>query len=134
MKTNVLQVESEDFQVQGRPVKVRINGKGGVSSRLGRHAEAPEPFHPVTVVEAHVDVGWGNTLFIRGEGGELNWDKGIPLACLDSRTWVWLYTRAEERVTFKLLINDEIWAEGDDLVLEPGGRVEIKPVFPSQAS
>ena len=79
-----------------------------------------------------MDVGWGNTLFIRGQGGELRWDKGIPLACLDSSTWVWLYTRAEKTIEFKLLINDEIWAEGDNLILEPGGRVEIQPVFPAR--
>src|SRR6476659_5305445 len=84
-----------------------------------------------TEIEARVDVGWGNTLFIRGDGAGLTWSKGVPMNCFNGSTWVWL-SPANGRVTFKLLLNDEIWAEGEDLIVEPGGKVELKPVFPGR--
>src|SRR5690242_925184 len=84
----------------------------------------------VMQIEAKVDVGWGNALFIRGQGAGLGWLKGMPLACLDGSTWVWLSNESQDKVTFKLLINDEVWAEGEDQVGEPGGKIEVRPVFP----
>lgn len=127
--SNLIPFKSWRFNIAEKPVKIRISRKRQVL-QPSKRIEAPEPFHPITIVEAQVDVGWGNTVFIRGQGGELSWDTGIPLACLDNSTWVWLYTRADETITFKLLLNDEIWAEDDDLILAPGRRLEIKPVFP----
>ena len=39
------------------------------------------------VIEAKIDVGFGNKLFARGQGAGLSWDHGIPLECVDSQTW-----------------------------------------------
>ena len=75
------------------------------------------------------DVGWGNTLFIRGEGCGLNWDKGIPLKYDEKKShWYW-ECKAEKAIEFKLLINDETWSEGDNFVLNPGKTKKIKPSF-----
>src|SRR5262245_27675864 len=54
-----------------------------------------------TQVVARVDVGWGNTLIIRGDGAGLTWSKGVPMNCFNGSTWVWL-SPANGRVTFKL--------------------------------
>ena len=43
---------------------------------------------PVTI-EANIDVGYGNSLYLRGEGLGLNWNQGIPLKCEDGSTWKW---------------------------------------------
>src|SRR5512136_2511305 len=43
----------------------------------------------LTVIEAKINVGFGNSLFIRGQGAQLSWDKGLPLKCTDSSTWIW---------------------------------------------
>ena len=83
-------------------------------------------------VAARIDVGLGNSIFIRGQGGGLNWDKGTPLACTDACTWVWSAENPDERVVFKLLLNDTIWAAGDGIVVEPGGSVDLVPIFHSQ--
>jgi len=91
----------------------------------GNHA-SPEK---VTEVAAKLDVGWGNALFIRGQGDGLSWDKGTPLACADGSTWVWSTHRAKGRVVFKLLLNDQVWAEGSDHFVEAGQRLEIVPAF-----
>ena len=83
----------------------------------------------VTVVEAKIDVGLGNTLFIRGQGDGLSWLKGVPLNCIDASTWVWSTTQAKDKVVFKLLLNDEVWARGEDVVAEAGRKIEIIPCF-----
>ena len=36
----------------------------------------------VTTITALVDVGFGNTLYLRGEGPGLSWEKGVPMKCV----------------------------------------------------
>jgi hypothetical protein len=81
-----------------------------------------------TVIEAKVDVGFGNQLFVRGQGAGLSWERGTPLTCVDGKTWRWVGA-SSERLTFKVLLNDKVWAAGEDVVVTPGNRVEIVPAF-----
>lgn len=81
-----------------------------------------------TTIEAKIDVGFGNQLFARGQGAGLSWDRGTPLACVDSKTWR-LQVPATDKLTFKLLLNDSVWSQGDDITAAPGSRVEVKPTF-----
>jgi hypothetical protein len=82
---------------------------------------------PVTI-EAKIDVGFGNTLYLRGEGLGLSWTQGVPLTCMDGKTWKWT-GETKEQLKFKLLINDQVWSQGEDLVATPGQKVEISPAF-----
>ncbi len=82
-----------------------------------------------TEVAARIDVGFGNQLYIRGQGGGLTWEKGTPLKCKDASTWVWSSRQTQETLRFKLLLNDQIWAQGQDLVVQPGTRLETIPQF-----
>lgn len=82
---------------------------------------------PITI-EAKIDVGFGNKLFVRGQGEGLSWDHGIPLECVDSKTWR-LSVPAKSQVQFKLLLNDSVWAQGEDVVAAPGKKVEVQPAF-----
>lgn len=79
-------------------------------------------------IEAKIDVGFGNALFLRGEGHGLSWNQGIPLTCVDSSTWKWS-GKADDKLKFKLLLNDSVWSKGDDLIAAPGERLEISPSF-----
>jgi len=88
---------------------------------------APASRKPVTI-EAKIDVGFGNALYLRGEGNGLNWNHGVPLTCVDGTTWKWSAV-AGEKLQFKLLLNDAIWAKGENLVATPGERIEIAPAF-----
>jgi len=81
-----------------------------------------------TIIEAKIDVGFGNQLFLRGQGSGLSWDRGIPLECVDPKTWRLTFP-AEEKLLFKLLLNDSVWAKGEDVAITPGQRVEITPAF-----
>lgn len=82
----------------------------------------------LVTIEAKIDVGFGNALYLRGQGHGLSWDRGIPLVCLDGKTWQWS-GEAPETLKFKLLLNDAIWSKGEDLVATPGERLEVAPSF-----
>ena len=79
-------------------------------------------------IEAKIDVGFGNSLYLRGEGQGLSWGQGIPLTCVDKSTWK-CSVEASDKVKFKLLLNDLVWSKGADLVATPGERVQIAPAF-----
>lgn len=82
----------------------------------------------VTVISASVDVGYGNTLFIRGEGADgLSWDVGVALDCVND---IWtLSLPAKKSVTYKFLINDVSWSGGDDYITAAGAKVTQYPSF-----
>jgi hypothetical protein len=98
------------------PVKSAVAVKGPVSAAA-----------PVTI-EAQIDVGFGNNLFVRGQGGGLSWERGIPLENVDPKTWR-LTVPAKDTLQFKLLLNDTVWCKGEDLVASPGKKVQISPSF-----
>jgi hypothetical protein len=82
----------------------------------------------VTTIEVKMDVGMGNALYLRGQGSGLTWEHGVPLACVDGKTWRWSQTVAGP-ITFKVLLNDKVWSAGNDLVVAPGQKLEISPSF-----
>jgi hypothetical protein len=82
-----------------------------------------------TAVLAQVDVGFGNQLFIRGEGPGLSWDQGVPMECASSELWTWSTTAATRPFAFKVLVNDETWSVGDDFIASVGVGNTIWPPF-----
>ena len=94
-----------------------------------RTSQNSAPAEPVTVIEAKIDVGLGNLLFIRGQGDGLSWSEGVPLNCVDATTWVWSTRQVREKVVFKLLLNDQVWAKGEDIIVEAGRKIGVVPSF-----
>jgi hypothetical protein len=82
-----------------------------------------------TIVQARIELSPENRLFIRGEGEDLNWRRGRPLTQLDKITWIWSAHPATERVVFQLLLNDLVWAKGENISIDPGTRIELLPDF-----
>jgi len=82
-----------------------------------------------TAVVAQIDVGFGNTLYVRGEGPGLSWEKGVPLDCVADDKWAISLAETSKPVVFKFLINDQTWCIGDDYVAQPGTTVTVTPVF-----
>ncbi|MDB6168884.1 MAG: hypothetical protein JWM88_1748 [Verrucomicrobia bacterium] len=82
-----------------------------------------------TLVSAHVDVGFGNLLYIRGEGSGLSWNKGVPMACVADDRWTVTLPESSRPIVFKFLLNDEIWCSGEDYTALSGGNVVLSPVF-----
>lgn len=94
-------------------------------------AAAPAPVAaPATIkIRATVDVGFGNALFVRGEGAGLSWDKGVPLQCIAAEEWCLELPATSDPVVFKFLLNDESWCVGEDYSVAAGTEMTFAPVF-----
>ena len=82
-----------------------------------------------TVITARFNAGWGNSLYIRGEGGELSWDCGIPMECQASDCWVWYSDRPVDKFVFKFALNDETWSKEENLTVSGGTTTTYYPSF-----
>ena len=83
----------------------------------------------VTTITARVDTGFGNALYIRGDGAGLSWNSGVPMTCISSDEWQLTLGESSHPVNFKVLINDSTWSAGTDFTVAAGERVTITPVF-----
>ena len=93
----------------------------------------PDYFLPATkrtLIIAHVNVGWGNTIYMRGDGGGLSWDVGAPMVCLADDQWVWSYPENQAPREFKFLRNDQDWALGENHVVSREEILGFAPQFP----
>jgi hypothetical protein len=91
-------------------------------------APAKKAAAAATSIIARVDVGFGNALYVRGEGAGLSWNKGTALENTTPYEWTLISTK-KGNVTFKFLINDELWAEGENITIEAGGESNSSPIF-----
>lgn len=103
--------------------------KAPAAKKVAAKKVAPAKTVVKTSIIARVDVGFGNSLYVRGEGAGLSWDKGVQLDNVSPYEWVFSSTQAKGDLTFKFLINDEVWAEGEDLIVAKGGTSISSPVF-----
>ena len=78
---------------------------------------------------ARGDVGFGNQLYVRGTGADRSWEKCLQLENVSSYEWAFATTKAKSDVAFKFLINDELWAEGDNIIVAEGATSISSPVF-----
>ncbi len=97
-KTVGNKLASPKIKVRARDRASRQSGNGvanghaltNAPSKLEGMPHLLPPASPVpAIVEANVDVGFGNTLFIRGEGPGLSWEHGTPMRCAGASTWEW---------------------------------------------
>jgi len=82
----------------------------------------------MATVEVTLDSGFGNSVFLRGSGGGLTWERGILLDCIDGKTWRWS-GMIKDPITVRALLNDCLGSAGSDVLIQPGQKVEIKPSF-----
>jgi len=115
------------------PVKKPATPALPVTAAIPVAPVAPPPAAPsvaaFTAVTAQIDVGFGNTLFIRGEGPGLSWTKGLALKNAGSTEWTISLPRATRPIVFKFLLNDEVWSTGEDYKADPGALVVLQPSF-----
>lgn len=88
---------------------------------------APAPV--VTVITASIDVGFGHSLYIRGEGPGLSWDVGVPMACIADDQWRITLGETTTPIVFKFLVDDLSWSTGEDYVATPGSALLLTPAF-----
>ena len=95
--------------------------------------EAISEAQPDTETAVHVQaiVGIANKLYIRGDEPYLSWEKGIPLDLVGIGEYEWKPSeRLNESISIKILLNDDTWADGENLTLAPGEKLKVRPIFP----
>ncbi|MDY5582334.1 MAG: hypothetical protein SPF41_00075 [Candidatus Merdousia sp.] len=103
-----------------------------VAAKTRKTASCPkkcETKAKLTRVIAKFDAGWGNQLYIRGLGGSLDWQKGVPMQSISDDEWLWEQIVPQGTVSFKVLLNDKNWSAGEDLVVAAGDTVICRPTF-----
>lgn len=88
-----------------------------------------EPKPLVTNIVAKVDVGFGNTLYLRGAGMGLSWEIGVPMECVEADLWRISLGESASGFTFKFLINDLTWSSGADYTIGSGESATFVPEF-----
>lgn len=84
---------------------------------------------PATFISAQIDIGFGNHLYIRGEGPGLSWDHGVAMDCTGAGLWTSSIKNAAAPVIFKVLVNDLSWSAGPDYIAKPGKSLMVRPTF-----
>ncbi len=80
-----------------------------------------------TKVVAQIDVGFGNSLYIRGNGAGLSWEQGKLMSWSDG-AWSWS-SPSKQDLEFKVLVNDQTWANGDNCTVKAGQTISFVPQF-----
>jgi len=75
------------------------------------------------------DVGFSNTMYIRGQGAGLSWDKGKALKNLGPSEWVWEPDHPFTDCEFKVLINDMQFEKGENHHISYGDVIQYTPSF-----
>ena len=75
------------------------------------------------------DVGFGNTLYIRGQGAGLSWSKGCALKNIGTSEWVFEPDHPFTDCEFKVLINDVQFEKGDNHRISYGDVIQYTPLF-----
>ena len=83
----------------------------------------------VTTISAQIDIGFGNALYIRGEGAGLSWDKGLLMTCVAGDLWQIVLGESARPIVFKFLVNDLSWSVGEDYSVTPGSTLTLEPTF-----
>ncbi len=116
------------------PVKAKAPAKPKAKAPAKVPAAAPTvkttpPMPVLTTITAEIDIGFGNTLWLRGDGPGLSWETGLIMDCVADDKWSLTLADAGAPVVFKFLVNDLSWSAGDDYVVKQGGSIALKPTF-----
>lgn len=118
------------------PVKAAPAKAAQAKAAPAKAAAAAAPAAPVapaapliTTISAQIDIGFGNTLFVRGEGPGLSWDRGLAMECEADDLWSVSLPAASRPIVFKFLVNDLSWSSGSDFVVAPGSKAVLTPEF-----
>ncbi len=102
------------------------------SAKAAKSAAPAKTSAPVTIIVAKHDAGYGNNLYIRGEGAGLSWETGALMKNVENDVWVWTTNEtAKGAISFKFLLNDstEHWSVGDNLSASTGETTTVTPYF-----
>lgn len=118
---------------------VKVNTPAKKRRTSAAPTPAPKPATPsatvvvgapvFTTITARIDIGFGNALYLRGEGADLSWDRGTLMNCIADNCWSLELPASTRPVIFKFLVNDLSWSAGQDYVVASGDTLAITPTF-----
>jgi hypothetical protein len=118
---------------------VKVNTPAKKRRTSPAQTPAPKPARPsatvvvgapvFTTITARIDIGFGNALYLRGEGADLSWDRGTLMNCIADNCWSLELPASTRPVIFKFLVNDLSWSAGQDYVVASGDTLAITPTF-----
>lgn len=83
-----------------------------------------------TMLSVSILIGIGNKPFLRGSGGGLSWESGIPMEFEEIGKWRWVApVDLEVPVELQVFRNDEDADRKGRYTLNPGQQLEVSPVF-----
>jgi hypothetical protein len=122
--TNTTQVEPSTDNIQRPPSQTSISKKEPSPPYSPEAKKGPK-----TRIVVKYDVGFNNSLHIRGAGASLSWEKGIPLTNVRSDEWIWESNKPFTSCEFKVLINDQQYEIGENHLLTYGTTIQYTPTF-----
>ncbi|HEY3409455.1 MAG TPA: alpha-amylase family glycosyl hydrolase [Propionicimonas sp.] len=89
------------------------------------------PARTLTTVRVHYNVGYGNSVSIRGDANPFSWTQGIAARNTAADVWEFQLERipAGQTFQFKPLINDSTWSAGSNYTGTGGQTIDIYPTF-----
>lgn len=106
-------------------IAAAVNGPANPVAAVAAVAAAPVQ----TRIVAQADVGYGNALYIRGDGPGLSWHQGVRMECVASDQWELVLGDSPRPISFKVLLNDITWCSGPDSVVASGSTATVTPEF-----
>lgn len=128
-KTAVKKTATKKAATKKAPIKKTARKAAKKATRKSPLPSTSSPESTVTTVVANYDAGYGNNLYIRGNGAGLAWDQGILMQNAGRDEWVWESNAVKDELEFKILINDRYWSAGANGIVFPGARVIFEPNF-----
>lgn len=115
------------------PAAKKLAAKIGAKTTKKAAVNSVAPVAPArltTTITATIDIGFGNALYLRGEGAGLSWDRGMLMNCVANDCWSMELNESARPLLYKFLVNDLTWSAGEDYTVAPGRSVTIVPTFP----
>lgn len=127
--------EAPSKTVKARPATENKTASNTTCTSCSTKANStPSQLHTLntkTRITVKYDVGYSNTLYIRGSGANLSWHQGAPLKNIKSDEWVWETEEPLSSFEFKVLINDHLYETGENHRLQTGSYFRYTPYFHS---
>lgn len=104
----------------------------GCCSTATATLEKPSKFHhdsKLTKIIVNYDVGFNNALYIRGQGANLSWEKGVLMKNVRADEWIWETECPFTNAEFKILVNDKAYEIGQNHTLHCGATIRFSPKF-----
>ncbi len=82
------------------------------------------------VLRIHYNTGWDHRITVRGDRHPLNWESGVDAIWGEGDIWTYTWeTDQPGAIAFKVLFDDETWAQGGNGYIRPGETLDVYPYF-----